>query len=61
MRTFPVCGGTLEILSIDTLNFGEWVEADIAVDGVKCLPFQFTRRNWLKLADNEAELAKFLY
>ena len=53
--------GKLEIISIDDRNFGEWVEAEVAVDGVKCLPFQFTRRNWDKLRGNEAELHKYLY
>jgi hypothetical protein len=53
--------GRVEIISIDDRNFGEWVEAEVAVDGVRCLPFQFTRRNWDQLRGNESALLKFLY
>lgn len=53
--------GKVEIIGIDDRNFGEWVEAEVAVDGVKCLPFQFTRRVWKEIKDNEEKLFKFLY
>ena len=51
----------VEIISIDEISFGEWVEAEVAVDGTRCLPFQFTRRQWNKIKDNEPDLLKFLY
>ena len=51
----------VEILAIDDRNFGEWVEAEVAVDGERCLPFQFTRRVWNEIRGNEEKLFKFLY
>jgi hypothetical protein len=53
--------GQVEIIAIDDRNFGEWVEAEVAVDGVRCLPFQFTKRVWHEIRSNEEKLMKFLY
>jgi hypothetical protein len=53
--------GKVEILRIDELNFGEWVEAEVAVDEVRCQRFQFTRRQWNKIKNNETQLFTFLY
>lgn len=53
--------GKVEIIAIDDRNFGEWVEAEVAVDGVKCLPFQFTRRVWNEIRNNEEKILRFLY
>lgn len=51
----------VEIIALDDRNFGEWVEAEVAVDGERCLPFQFTRRVWNELKGNEEKLRRFLY
>jgi hypothetical protein len=51
----------VEIISIDDRNLGEWVEAEVAVDGVRCLPFQFTRRAWNEIRGDEEKLTRFLY
>ena len=51
----------VEIIALDDRNFGEWVEAEVAVDGERCLPFQFTRRVWNELRGNEEKLLTFLY
>ena len=53
--------GQIEIITIDDRNFGEWVEAEVAVDGERCLPFQFTRRVWNEIRNNESKLFQFLY
>lgn len=53
--------GRVEIIHIDETNFGEWVEAEVAVDGERCLPFQFTRRVWNEIRGNEEKLLTFLY
>jgi hypothetical protein len=53
--------GQVEIISIDDRNFGEWVEVEMAVDGIRCLPFQVTRRQFNRVKDNEEELLQFLY
>lgn len=57
----PRVDGQVEIIAIDDRNFGEWVEAEVAVDGTRCLPFQFTRRVWNELRSNEEKLMTFLY
>ena len=51
----------VDIISIDEQSFGEWVEAEISVDGEQCLPFQFTRRTWNEIRNDEEKLLKFLY
>lgn len=51
----------VEIISIDDRNLGEWVEAEVAVDGIRCLPFQFTRRVWNEVRADEAKLLDYLY
>lgn len=51
----------LVIISIDDRNFGEWVEAEVVVDGVRCLPFQFTKRVWYEIKNDEEKLFKFLH
>ena len=51
----------VEIIGIDDRNFGEWVEAEVAVDGVRCLPFQFTRRVWNEVRVSQEKLLTFLY
>ena len=53
--------GKVEIIEIDESNFGEWVEAQVAVDGVKCLPFQFTRRTWNEIRNDRSRVLDFLY
>jgi len=51
----------VEIIALDDRNFGEWVEAEVAVDGERCLPFQFTRRVWDELRNDQEKLLQFLY
>jgi len=51
----------VEIIGLDDRNFGEWVEAEVAVDGERCLPFQFTRRVWDELRNDQEKLLQFLY
>lgn len=51
----------LVILEINDRDFGEWVEAEVVVDGERCLPFQFTKRVWYEIQNSEEKVFQFLY
>lgn len=53
--------GTVEIITIDEMSFGEWVEVEVAVDQTRCLPFMVTRRQWNAIRNDDEQVRKFLY